>query len=90
MATFDLEKMKGEEIKVTITEEQAVRKFVQIMEECSQKVVDKSFKLSGLAKFTELKTTEEMDEIEDLANFVAQIDLNFQWPTEGKFCTLSL
>ena len=85
-----MENMRGEEIKVTVTDEQAVRKFVEIMEECSQKVVDKSFKLSGLAKFTELKTAEEMDEIEDLANFIAQMDLNFEWPTEGRFCTFSV
>ena len=85
MANFDLQKMEGEKFKTDVTEEQAVRKFIELMETTSQAVVDKSFKMTGLAKFLDLKTSEEMDEIENLANFMAQIDLNFEWPLEGRF-----
>ena len=84
IANFDLEKMEGKKFKTTVTEEQAVTKFIDIMDSTSQSVVDKSFKMSGLTKFLELKSSEEIDEIENLANFMAQIDLNFEWP-EGEF-----
>ena len=88
MATFDLQKMEGQKFRTDVTEEQAVTKFVEIMETTSQGVVDMSFKMTKLTKFLDLKTSEDIDEIEDLANFMAQIDLNFEWPiesTQGRF-----
>ena len=76
--------MEGPKFKTTVTEEEGVIKFCEIMKSCSQAVIDKSFKMSGLEKFKDLKLPEELDEIEKLAEFLATIELNFDWPSEGK------
>ena len=76
--------MQGPSFKTTVSEEEGVVKFCEIMKSCSQEVVNKSFKMSGLEKFKDLKLPEDFDEMETLAEFLAQIDLNFEWATKGK------
>ena len=83
MQNFDLQTMQGQKFKTSITEEQAVCHFVDLMKTTSQDVANRSFYLTGLEKFQNLELPEEMDDIEELAKFVAQIDLSFDWPFEG-------
>ena len=65
--------------KVYLKEKQKAEIFKLINDGGSKKEVEKLY-------FALTKTAlmpEEMDDIEELAKFVAQIDLSFDWPFEG-------